>query len=98
MADKHYWVCKHGANEVGCSCLAEALVVATDGRNSVEREQALGALKYLLHELPRGERGNAPGHSHQTPGIWDRDNGALAGKPCRLCDAYQRAVLIVGAP
>lgn len=36
------------------------------------------------------QRGKA-GHSHRRPGIWDDDNGVLAGKPCDVCAMYDRA-------
>ncbi len=32
--------------------------------------------------------GDAPGHSHDVRGIWDSDNGDLAGKPCEWCAAW----------
>lgn len=30
---------------------------------------------------------DAPGHMHQTPGVWDADisNGERAGNPCEWC-------------
>jgi hypothetical protein len=34
---------------------------------------------------------NAPGHAHWKPGIWDRDNGERAGKPCEWCAAWHAA-------
>lgn len=47
----------------------------------------------LLDEL--GERdcddGNAPGHSHEIPGVWDSDNGKKAGKPCAWCAIWAKA-------
>jgi hypothetical protein len=33
---------------------------------------------------------NAPGHAHHTPGIWDEDNGDLAGKPCAWCLTWKK--------
>jgi hypothetical protein len=36
--------------------------------------------------------GNGPGHGHQIPGVWDDDNGALAGKPCAWCALWKRIV------
>lgn len=42
------------------------------------------------------QRGKA-GHSHRRPGIWDDDNGVLAGKPCDVCAMYDRARAIIGA-
>lgn len=57
----------------------------------------LSALKALMAELLEqlGERdegdGNAPGHSHDIPGVWDSDNGKLAGKPCAWCAVWNKA-------
>lgn len=34
---------------------------------------------------------NAPGHSHEVPGIWDSDNGKLAGVCCAWCMAWNEA-------
>jgi hypothetical protein len=36
---------------------------------------------------------NAPGHGHQSPGIWDDDssNGDNAGKPCGWCAQWNTA-------
>lgn len=36
--------------------------------------------------------GNAPGHGHETTGIWDDDNGPLSGKPCKWCAAWKRGL------
>ena len=33
---------------------------------------------------------NAPGHAHRTPGIWDEDNGDLAGKLCAWCLTWKK--------
>lgn len=36
--------------------------------------------------------GNAPGHAHTDPGIWDADNKKeLAGKPCAWCALWNKA-------
>lgn len=40
----------------------------------------------------RPRAGNAPGHGHETPGIWDDDNGPLAGQPCKWCATWKRGV------
>lgn len=38
------------------------------------------------------DRDQAPGHSHDIPGIWDTDNEpALAGKPCDWCAKWESA-------
>ena len=62
-----------------------------------EKDEQLRELKGLLAELltKLGERdrgdGNAPGHGHEVPGIWDSDNGKLAGKPCAWCATWAKA-------
>lgn len=33
----------------------------------------------------------APGHCHRIAGIWDDDNGRLAGKPCQWCATWLAA-------
>lgn len=50
-------------------------------------------LEAVVRELPghREREGNAPGHAHSIPGIWDGDNGAKAGKPCAWCIAWNAA-------
>lgn len=48
----------------------------------------------VIRELPRnlrGDRGNAPGHGHRIPGVWDNDNGSLSGQPCAWCMAWNKA-------
>jgi len=37
--------------------------------------------------------GDAPGHGHKIPGIWDNDisNGENAGLPCEWCAKWSRA-------
>lgn len=39
-----------------------------------------------------GRKGNGPGCGHSTPGIWDSDNGTLAGKECGECKLWAIAV------
>jgi hypothetical protein len=38
---------------------------------------------------------NAPGHAHHTPGIWDKDNGDLAGKPCAWCLTWKKFTKLI---
>jgi hypothetical protein len=40
----------------------------------------------------------SPNHGHEIPGIWDSDNGVLAGKPCAECALYDEARRIVAMP
>jgi hypothetical protein len=52
-----------------------------------------GLLCRLVDQL--GERdsgnGNAPGHGHDVPGVWDSDNGAKAGTACAWCALWAEA-------
>ena len=56
-------------------------------------------LEAVMREMPKQEyRGNAPGHAHAVPGIWDSDNVPyLAGKPCAWCLAYSTARKLLAA-
>ena len=68
-------------------------------RAEVEALRA-GAVKWrevvpmLLDELGAEDYrpGNAPGHCHDVPGVWDGDNGDLAGKPCAWCATWNAAL------
>ena len=42
------------------------------------------------YEAARLPDGNAPGHHHVVPGIWDDDNGKLSGQPCEWCATWTR--------
>lgn len=44
----------------------------------------------------RGSAPNAPGHGHKVAGIWDDDNGLLAGTQCDWCALWQRARDLIG--
>lgn len=48
-------------------------------------------------EARDGHRGNAPGHAHEVPGIWDDDNGDLAGQPCAWCALWNKAAAMLAA-
>jgi hypothetical protein len=39
--------------------------------------------------------GNAPGHRHQITGVWDDDNGELAGKPCAWCMTWKKFTTLI---
>lgn len=57
-------------------------------------------LEAVVREMPqkhvRGD-GNAPGHGHTKPGIWDDDNGALAGQPCAWCLTWNKATAAIAS-
>lgn len=48
----------------------------------------------VVREIPHRNmsRGNAPGHGHSIAGVWDEDNGALAGSECAWCKTWYAAV------
>lgn len=66
-----------------------------------QRDELLAVFGLVIGELEEiGDKGtgNAPGHGHEEPGIWDSDNGALAGKPCAWCATWNKAKqLVAGA-
>ena len=66
------------------------------------QHDALAALRRLVNAIidddGGDDDGNAPGHAHETPGVWDDDNRAeTAGKPCELCAAWNHARAVVAA-
>ena len=74
----------------------QALPTASDSVEQLEKAAAESReiVRALMRELPRnlrGDRGNAPGHSHLIPGVWDNDNGSLSGQPCAWCMAWSKA-------
>lgn len=57
-------------------------------------EKLRDLLRLVVSELPHrnsGSDGNAPGHGHRTPGVWDGDNGELSGRPCAWCAIWAAA-------
>jgi hypothetical protein len=75
---------------------ANARTTAAEARASLlerERDEVRGALRRCVDHLVErdwGRRfdGNAPGHGHSVPGVWDSDNGAKAGTRCEWCAAW----------
>jgi len=59
-----------------------------------QRDEFVGLMELIASEIPfrQGKNGNCPWHGHSEPGIWDDDNGALSGKECGLCKAWNMAV------
>lgn len=59
-----------------------------------ECEALRGVMSAVVSEIP-GARisraGNAPGHCHSIPGVWDEDNGSKAGKECAWCKVWNYA-------
>jgi hypothetical protein len=60
---------------------------------AAEREKWGPVLQAVIREIPRRgqDDGNAPGHAHAAPGIWDSDNGPLSGTECAWCKAWSTA-------
>lgn len=60
------------------------------------------ALEALVREIPLANdgSGNAPGHNHKVPGVWDGDNrDELARQKCAWCAAWRRVNdLLAAAP
>lgn len=79
---------------------ATMLAAAPDAPVTLADEAARlrGILVELVRQFDRKNHGtrrvDAPGHSHEVPGIWDSDNGALAGKPCALCAVWREACAV----
>lgn len=63
-----------------------------------ERDECREAIAAVADEIPYRitSKGNAPGHSHSEPGVWDSDNGELAGKPCAWCRVWALAKSMSG--
>lgn len=55
------------------------------------------ALVNLAEKKSRKSQGS-PNHAHRIPGVWDDDNGELAGKQCAECAVYDRARAMLAAP
>lgn len=58
-------------------------------------------LEAVVREMPKrgndARNGNAPGHCHDKPGIWDGDNGPLAGTECAWCKTWNKAVAAIAS-
>lgn len=48
-------------------------------------------------KAPAHRRHGSPNHCHEVPGVWDSDNGVLAGQPCAECRIYDEARRLVAA-
>lgn len=63
-----------------------------------ENAELIDLMRRVVAEHPRRSHkngGNGPGHGHAVPGVWDEDNGELAGKPCAWCSIWNAAKGIV---
>lgn len=67
-------------------------------QDHAERDACREAIAAVAAEVPYRitSKGSAPGHSHSEPGVWDSDNGELAGKPCAWCRVWALAKSMAG--
>lgn len=79
--------------------LKQQLAAASPAAESYElfRQEAKrwrDIVRSFANEIPHRSavRGNAPGHGHDVPGIWDSDNSPLAGKECAWCKTWHSAL------
>ena len=78
---------------------AAALIVSLReevARKDAENEHVAEMFVAVVEQLD-DDRNQAPGHAHNIPGIWDRDNGPLAGKPCAWCALWREARNVTNA-
>lgn len=79
-----------------CDCLAAQLIDANreNAKLKAECEGMREVMACVVSEVPRYKHrdGNAPGHCHTVPGIWDRNNGDKAGTECGWCKVWNAAV------
>lgn len=64
-----------------------------------QRDDLLAVFSVVISEMEDRDRndGNAPGHGHKIPGIWDSDNGSLSGKPCAWCAVWAKAKELIAS-
>lgn len=74
-----------------------ALASRAGGSDDSKWRDLLLAIVTERPKRSRNHHGDAPGHSHDIAGIWDSDNGALAGKACAWCKAWREAELYLAA-
>jgi hypothetical protein len=75
---------------------APSVSVAAQPADSAMDSDDLAILEAVRRELDRQtNRGNAPGHGHEVPGIWDYDNGQLAGLPCAWCLTWKKFTALI---
>lgn len=76
---------------------APSVVPSEAPDDSHELARLKGLICAMVDHLERRQEyrsGNAPGHSHKIPGVWDIDNAELAGKKCSWCELWQEALEI----
>jgi hypothetical protein len=68
-----------------------------NSRSKVDPEADLKkAVRDVVNSVEE-HNGNAPGHGHSVPGIWDLDNKeGIKGQPCERCAKWQRMKTLAG--
>jgi hypothetical protein len=66
----------------------------SDSRELVRLKGLICAMVEHLERRHKFRSGNAPGHSHKVPGVWDIDNCELAGIKCSWCELWHEALEI----
>jgi hypothetical protein len=75
--------------------LATPAPAAPDARAISLSAEDRAILEAVFREMDEDDGGNAPGHGHEVPGIWDSDNGAKAGKPCAWCLTWAKFTSLI---
>lgn len=62
-----------------------------------DEDNALSVLAAIVEHMPYRDKGdgNAPGHAHKVPGVWDYNGGPMDGRKCDWCKAWADATAIV---
>ena len=86
----------------GCAATDYAHMLAAAPQPPSAQAEVGEALRRLVSAIidddGGDDDGNAPGHAHETPGVWDDDNSAeIAGKACELCAAWNHARAVLAA-
>jgi hypothetical protein len=84
--------------QAACVAAARSAPVGDAVRDATWRHLLEAVVREFPRNMGRSSNGNAPGHCHSRPGIWDDDNGALSGKPCAWCIAWNGATQALTAP
>lgn len=67
----------------------------------LDAAERVGRLEEALGDIfgHYSDRDQAPGHSHDAPGIWDDDNApGVAGTSCDWCAKWERARALLAEP
>lgn len=79
-----------------CDCNAAKLIDVSSERDRLKAENEVlrSVMACVVNEIPSqtSRSGNAPGHCHAIPGVWDQGNGAKSGTECAWCKVWNAAV------